>query len=140
MHGRGKIKQPEWFVENVEELKPLIERKNEAHKRLIATNSAEAKREFRQWQRLVKRAGDRAREDWIRRVAKEGEAAVKDGRTSWESIWKLQRAHAGCRPIRPNAVIKENGELTPGPMEVLQRWHQHFSNLLNPNRASLMTR
>ena len=34
-------------MENAEELKPLIEKKNEAHERLIATNSAEAKREFR---------------------------------------------------------------------------------------------
>ena len=78
----GKRKQPEWFVENAEELKPLIEKKNEAHERLIATNSAEAKREFRQRQRLVQRAVDRAWEDWIRRVAKEGEAAIgrEDGR------------------------------------------------------------
>ena len=26
---------------------------------------------------------------------------------------------------------KEDGELTQGPTEVLQRWHQHFCKLLN---------
>ena len=56
---RGKRK-------HAEELQPLIEKKNEAHERLIATNSAEAKRDFRQQQRLVQKVVDRAREDWIR--------------------------------------------------------------------------
>ena len=64
-------------------------------------------------------------------MAKEGETAVRDGRTRWESVQKLQQIHVGRRPTRPNAVRKENGELTQGPMEVLQRWHQHFSKLLN---------
>ena len=61
----------------------------------------------------------------------EGEAAVKDGKTRWESVRKLQQVHAGCRPTRPSAVRKEDGELTQGPTEVLQRWHQHFRKLLN---------
>ena len=53
------------------------------------------------------------------------------GMTRWESIRKLKQAGAGCRPVRPTATRKENGELTQGPSEVLQRWHQHFSKLLN---------
>ena len=60
---------------------PLIEVKNEAYSRMLRTNSAAAKREFRKRQWMVKRAVDKAREDWIRRVAMEGEAAVKDGKT-----------------------------------------------------------
>ena len=80
---------------------------------------------------MVKRVVDRAREVWIRRVAMEGEAAVKDGKTQWESVRKLQQVHAGRRPTRPSAVRKEDGELTQGPTEVLQRWHQHFKKLLN---------
>ena len=65
----GKRKQSEWFVESAEEIKPLIERKNEGHKRLIPTNSAEARREFRQQQWLGKRAVDKMREggleEWL---------------------------------------------------------------------------
>ena len=38
----------------------------------------------------MKRAVDKAREDWIRRVAMEGEVAVKDGKTRWECIRKLK--------------------------------------------------
>ena len=114
--GRGKRKQPEWFEESLEVLMPLIEAKNDAHKRMLATKSVKARKEFRQQQRKVKRAVDQAREYWIRRVALEGEAAVKDGKTRWDCIRRLQQAYAG-----PSAVRKENGDLTRGPMEMLQR-------------------
>ena len=64
-------------------------------------------------------------------MAQEGEAAKKDGRTRWECIKRLQQSHAGRRPARPSAVKKEDGELAQGPSDVMERWHQHFSNLLN---------
>ena len=73
----------------------------------------------------------KAREVWIRRVAMEGEAVVKDGRTRWESIKKRPQAETGCRLVRPSGVKKEDGELPQGSSELLQRWYQHFSRLLN---------
>ena len=85
--GRGRRK---WFEENQEELMALIEMKNKAHSRMLAVNSIAAKKEFRQQQRNVKKAVDRAKEKWIRKVALEGEAAKKDGRTRWECIRRLQ--------------------------------------------------
>ena len=60
-----------------------------------------------------------------------GEAAVKDEKTRWECIRRLQQAHAGRRPIMPSAVRKEDWELTQGQEKLLQRWHQHFSKILN---------
>ena len=129
--GRGKRKQPEWFEENQDELMELIEMKNKAHVRMLAVKTVGAKKEFRQQQRKVKKAVDRAKEVWIRKVAQEGEAAKKDGRTRWECIKRLQQSHAGRRPARPSAVKKEDRELAQGPSDVMERWHQHFSNLLN---------
>lgn len=67
---------------------------------------------------------------------REGEAAVKDGKTRWECIRRLQQVYAGRRPTRPSAVRREDGELTQGPTEMLQRWHQHFSKLLNQQSTS----
>ena len=66
---------------------------------------------------MVGRAVDKTREEWIRRVAMEGEVAVKDRKTLWESIRKLQQVHAGHRPSSPSAVRKEDGELTQGPVK-----------------------
>ena len=66
---------------------------------------------------MVKKAVDRAKETWIRKVAKEGEAAKKDGKMRWDCIRRLKQVHAGRRPVRPSAVRNEDGELTQGPTE-----------------------
>ena len=79
----------------------------------------------------MKAAVDKAKEDWICRVAREGEAAVKDRRARWDSIRRLQQAHAGRRPTRPTAVVKEDGALTQGEKEVTTTWCQHFMKVLN---------
>ena len=134
--GRERRKQPEWFTENNDKLVPLIEEKNRAFETFLRSPSLATKRSFRQLQRKVKRAVDEARESWIAKVAADGEAAVKDGKTRWESIRKLQRAFGGCKSVRPSAVKKLNGELTEGESEVLQRWQQHFATLLNVQSSS----
>ena len=109
----------------------LIEKKNKAHSRMLAVNSIAARKEFRHQQRNVKKAVDKAKEEWIRKVALGGEAAKKDGRTQWECISRLQQSHDGRKPARPSAVRKEEGKLTQGPSEVMERWRQHISKLLN---------
>ena len=125
--GRGKQRQPEWLEDNVQTLTPLINAKNAALNRMLNSNSAGARRAFRQSQWLVKKQ----KEKWILSVAKEVEEAVKDRKTRWECIRRLQQAYAGRRPCIPTEVKKEDGQLTNGPSEMLQRWHQHFSKLLN---------
>lgn len=119
--GRGRRKHPEWFEESSEALMPLIEAKNWAHQRALHSNTIADRKEFRRHQRLVKRAVDKANEDWICGVAKEAEAAVKDGRTRWERIRRLQQAHAGRRSIKPSAVWKEDGTPTRGNEEAIKR-------------------
>ena len=76
----------------------------------------------------MKAAVDRAKEEWVKQIALEGEKS-KDGRTRWNSIRKLQMAHARRRPSRSTAILTEDGELSPE--EVRSRWHRHFSNILN---------
>ena len=129
--GRERKTQPDWFIENAETLKPLIESKNRAHNQIIRTNSVANRKEFRKQQKIVKSAVDKAKEEWIKRIASEGEKAKKDGRTRWDSIRKLQTADEGRRPSRSTAVLKEDGELTKNPEEARSRWYRHFSNILN---------
>ena len=64
---------------------------------------------------------DRAREEWTKKVAVQGEEAVKDEKARWECIRRLQQTHARRRPITPSAVGKEDEELTQGQEEMLQR-------------------
>lgn len=67
----------------------------------------------------MKKAVTQIKERWI---ANDVEAAVKDGRTRWESIRNLQQVHAARRPDRPSSVLKEDGSLTQSPEEVTGRW------------------
>ena len=129
--GRSSRRQPDWFAESIDILMPLVEAKNASQKRMLQTNSTADRKAFRRCQRAVKAAVDEAKEKWMCRIASDAEKAIKDGRTRWQSIRKLQTAHAGRRPVRPSAVIKEDGELTKGPDEVKLRWHGHFSKILN---------
>ena len=129
--GRAKKSQPDWFLESAHTIIPLLESKNRAHNKLLQYGSPAHRKEFRRHQRKVKVAIDKAKEEWIQKVALEGENSTKDGRTRWKSIRKLQMAHAGRKPTRPTAVLKENGELTENPEEVRARWHRHFTKILN---------
>ena len=128
--GRERKHQPDWFLENAKSLKPLIESKNRAHNQMIRANSVASRKEFRKQQRTVKLAVDKAKEEWIKHIASEGEKEKKDGRTRWNNIRKLQMTYAGQRPSRSTAVLKEDGELKKNPAEVRSRWYRHFSNVL----------
>ena len=70
----------------------------------------------------MKKAVEKAKEDWICRAAKEVEAAVKDGCARWDSIRRLQQTHDGRRPTKPSAVFMEDRDLAQGPSEVATRW------------------
>ena len=133
--GCGKRRQPEWFEDNVEKLTPQNDAKNAVYDRLLSSKSAGARRAFRQAQWRVQKVVDKEKEDRILSVARDVQEAVKDGITHQECIRGLQQIHAGHRPCIPRAVRKEDGELTDGPSKVLQRWHQHFSNLLNQQNS-----
>ena len=132
--GRGRKKNPEWFEENFQTLVPLIECKNRAHRKVMQSNSTADQKKFRRCQRAVKQAVDKAREEWICRVAKEAEAAVKDGHTRWENIRALQQTHRGRRKVKPRNVLKEDGVLTQGTEELVIRWNQHIKNILNTHQ------
>ena len=90
---------------------PLIVAKNEVHLKGLQCNAAADWKEFRKHQRIVKKAVEKTKEDWICRIAKEAEVAVKDGHARWDSIRRLQQAHAGRRPTKPSAVYKEDRDL-----------------------------
>ena len=64
-------------------------------------------------------------------MATAGEEAVKDDRARWDCICKKQRVYAGRRLVRPTAILKNDGQLSNGPEEVLECWYQHFRKVLN---------
>ena len=63
--GRGGNTQPDWFVDSANTVQPLLDEKNAAYDRFLQAKSQSSKNEFRRHQRIVKRAVDTAKEDWI---------------------------------------------------------------------------
>ena len=74
----------------------------------------------------MKKAVDRAREEWVCRIAMEEKLLSR-----MVGLMKLQHVHAGRRPLRSSAVLKEDGVMTQDSEEVMIRWHQHFRKILN---------
>ena len=71
--GRSWKKQPDWFLENADKLKPIIEAKNKARNRMLQSNTEANQKQFRNHQRKVKKAVDAAKEEWVCRVATNAE-------------------------------------------------------------------
>ena len=126
--GRGRKRQPDWFLEAENSLRPA---KRAAHDRLLHTDNTSNRREFRKHQRVVARAVVEAKERWIKSIASTAELARRDGKQRWKRVRELQLAFAGRKATRPTALFKEDGVEMQGPDEVKQRWHGHFKKILN---------
>ena len=60
------------------------------------------------------------------------EVAVRRDRGTWKGLRELQRGKLGMRrPVRTRAVRDLDGKLCTGHDDTLQRWHQHFHDVLN---------
>ena len=129
--GRGRKKQPDWFVQATDTLQPLLDAKKRVQDKVLQAINTANRREFWEHQRTVKCAVDAGKEEWISELASIAEKARKDGKQRWTCTRQLQMTHAGRRPTRPTAMWKENGEVTRSPEEVKQRWHDHFNDVLN---------
>ena len=129
--GRARKRQPDWFLDAIDTLMPLVTVKRRAYCRFLHAHTTSSKKKFRQHQRVVKKAVDEAKEAWITRVVREVECVRKDGKQRWMSIRKLQMAHVGRRPAQSTRLYKKEGGVTSGPEEVKTTWHQHFTKVLN---------
>ena len=81
---------------------------------MVTQDTRSRKHSFCQLQQAVQKAVNKAKEEWIWKVASDAEAAVMDGRVRWNYIHRLQRVYGGRRTVRPTAVFKDNDELTKG--------------------------
>ena len=124
-------RQPDWFRDSVDTLRPLIERKNAAHQEFLQKDTRDSKLVFRTQQRAVQRAVNAAKEVWIERVATHADNLDCHSRMQWECVRQLQEVNGGRKPARPLSVLDENGNLTTDPAATCDRWQRHFDGVLN---------
>ena len=120
-------KQPDWFIDATDILRPL---KARACQRYLQLQNFSAKHEFWFQQRLINRAVDEAKEAWISKVISDAKHC-RDGKLRWHCIRKLQTAFCGRQPARSVRFRKQDGSLTMDPMELKQLWYEHFKWVLN---------
>ena len=78
--GRGFHSNSEWFEDSYIQLKPLIDKNNDTHWKFLQVGT-----------RSPCSGWCRAKEDWVNKVAAEGEAAKRDGQARWGQHF------AGCK-------------------------------------------
>ena len=69
--GYGGRVQPDWFQKSSGNLMPLIDVKNVCRQRMLQNNIPPLRRGFRKCQHAIKAVVDKARENWILKVANE---------------------------------------------------------------------
>jgi len=133
--GRSKRRQPDWFLDNKQALEVLITKRNNMFARWLKTCCPHDRQRYVMQRRAVAREIRRCKNAWFQEKAHEVELAVRRGRGAWKGLREIQRGRAGLRPVRPRAVKDLEGKLCAGHDSTLQRWHQHFSAVLNvPSR------
>ena len=75
-----------------------------------------------------------AKNDWYQQQAQLVEKGVTGGGSMhvvWQSLCKIQQGRAGIQPVQPKSVRRIDGKLCCGPVEILERWREHFQSVLN---------
>jgi len=112
---------------------PLIhvDEKNACRKRMLQSDILSVRREFCECQHAVKAAVDKARKNWILKVANQVESVMSKGEVYWESMKKLQAVYHGCKPVWVSTAVDENSCMLTNHSDVCARWQHHFLNVLN---------
>ena len=129
--GQERRRQPNWFEDNIHNLKALITKRNDLFLRWLSTRCPTDRQRYVMMRREVAHKIRCCKNAWFQEKAGEVEVAVRRGRGAWKGLREMQRGRFGMRPVRPRAVRDLDGKLCTGHDDTLQRWHQHFHGVLN---------
>jgi hypothetical protein len=129
--GRNKKqKDPEWFVSNLSQLKPLIEAKDRAFAEWKLENNPENRNAAVESRRIVRNAVQDAKNRWVCSVSSVINNTCLGTGEAWAAVRKLQSMKDGPRAKRQKALnIRDDSGQTLSSPEALNRWKQYFSEL-----------
>ena len=129
--GLAGRRQPDWFQESIDVLKPYIQLRNSKYAKWLATKKQEDLNSFKQTRREVRSVIRNAKNNWFKRKAEEVQKERFGGKKVWKSIRDMQRGQKGLLPSKTVVINDENGVPCSSPSEQQGRWRSHFSNVLN---------
>ena len=87
----------------------------------------------------VKKSARRDRRDHVERMTQDAVDAA--GRGDMRELYQITKSLAGKKSTQPQHVLSKDGETLTSPEEQLERWREHFQDLLNrplpPNPADI---
>lgn len=87
----------------------------------------------------VKKSARRDRRDHVERMTQDAEVAA--GRGDMRELYQITKRLAGKKNTQPQHVLSKDGKTLTSPKEQLERWREHFQDLLNrplpPNPADI---
>ena len=129
--GKVKGRQPDWFRESMGTLKHLLQSRNCAYTKWLASKKGDDLERFKQAQIIARRAIRAAKNRWFQEKAEEAEKERFKGKKVWKCIRDMQHGHRGLLPSRAVVIHDENDELCSNSASQHQRWRRHFTTVLN---------
>ena len=97
---RGR-RQPDWFTDSAETIKPLLEARRVAYNQWVRSGSAGDHSEFKRLRSQSRAAVRRAKNQWLARMAHMADSGRKkwNSATVWRSVKSMQRCYRGYEVI-----------------------------------------
>lgn len=129
--GVVKRKNKDWFDENSEDIRELLEEKHQAHKALLNNpNSIYLKQQWQRKRSNAQRSLRTMENDWWLGIAADlqGFADAGDLQNFYSSLRRVYGpASRSLAPVRS----QDGAVLLTGREQILQRWREHYRTLLN---------
>ena len=120
-----------WFQESADELRPQLQRRNNAYDRWLASGKEVNLLRFKVVRNEARKSIREAKTSWFRVKAQETEGEHFGGKKVWKCIRDMQFGRRGRDPTRVVAIYDESEEPCSTPTEQHQRWRRHFPKVLN---------
>ena len=126
---RTTRRQPDWFRDNQEQLQAFISQRDKLNSQWLRTGDTRDQEAFKNARRAVVKAVRNAKNSWFRDKADACQRAEHGDK--WRIVLEMKACHDGMRPARKVGVKKTDGTMCSGQHQVLERWREHFNNVLN---------
>ncbi|XP_030763572.1 uncharacterized protein LOC115888127 [Sitophilus oryzae] len=136
--GTKRIKSKEWLSDDLREqskkVKNLIEQRAQIKQRINTTSTHETKTTLQQQYqvsyRAVKRSARKDKQAWHEQLANEAQKATEQ--RNMRELYKITKHLSGQRSNFNTVIKSKDGRPLTSSEEQLNRWKEHFSNLLGP--------
>lgn len=131
--GYASRRQPDWFLDSQDVLAPILNELRHLYNNWIRSQSPRDHTLFKAARSKARAEVRRAKCRWFASIAEQADLGRKTfhGASVWSAIRTIQHNHRGHTPTVTPSIRDEEGNLCCSSEEQLQRWHRHFTKVLN---------